>query len=434
MPPHANAPGVVLLRNTFDNIGDMAMLESEIGAIKRLIPEARLTVLSDDRRLAEKYPELTWGESDVVLSQPVSGFSRSILRQMLAGAPRWANQMAGRAVAPGVGRYQARSIQRFLEAARKWAGAKHEAPLTAPERRLLKNLKNADLVIGGGSLIGHIPMIADPRRAVYQALRLLGVRYVLNGLSLTDDWGDETYSGAALVVVRDGRVSARRAIECGVTGERLLTNIDPAFRTPLTDGGDGIDRLQGLGLEPSRFVAANLRQGEFGDMAIDRMAVDAVETVKACGAKAVLLFGMQSFRDNNDKDLLEKLRERLRPHVSVAMWPVDAEYGRLVGVLAQARTVMSCRYHGALFALAAGVPAVGVIPQAAYDIKMRGLFAWYGLERFCYPLGEAIPQAVRSELATGHGALRQRIRVRNDELVREANRPYERIRGLLGLT
>src|SRR5262245_34699682 len=84
-------PHIVLLRNVFDNLGDAAMLECEIDALQRHLPRARLTVLSDDHRLAARFPGTTWDQSDIVLGASVRPTTRRIVRAALrTGATnRW---------------------------------------------------------------------------------------------------------------------------------------------------------------------------------------------------------------------------------------------------------------------------------------------------------------------------------------------------------
>jgi polysaccharide pyruvyl transferase WcaK-like protein len=196
-----------------------------------------------------------------------------------------------------------------------------------------------------------------------------------------------------------------------------------------------VDRLHSLSLQPGEFVAVNVRRGDKpGSETLDQLAAGIAHAASECGAGSVLLFGMQSFRDNHDGESLAALRRRLPSSLRAVDWPDDGECTGLRGTLSQARLVVSCRYHGVLFALAAAVPALGVIPKAEYDVKMRGLFDWYGLDRLCVTLGEPIPREAICELAARDAALRRQLQQRNQELAEGVNRPYERIRELLGLS
>lgn len=426
---------LILLRNSFSNLGDIAMMEAEIRALLQHIPEAHLTVLSDDHRLAGQFASVQWGEGDLVLSGPASARTRAAARWALASSPRWIGKVAGRALSRSAATYRTHSVARFLEAARRLARGESPPSLPPTERQLLDALRRADLVIGGGGLIGRIPAIADARRALYQALRDLRVPYVLHGLSLTDDWNDGTYSSASLVVVRDRRTSLKRALECGVPETRLLSVIDPAF---MTKPPDVEPALQPLGLSPGRYLAVNVREFETplakAGTLLDQFAAGVIQGARRANVDHVLLFGMQRYLANNDELWLTALQKRLKSLVRSVRWPAAAEPAEVRGVIAQARAAISCRYHGALFALAAGVPAVGMIPGSEYDVKMKGLFAWYDLERFCASVDAGIPEAAIAELVARDTELRAHIVRRNGELAAACNRPYERIRDLLGLT
>lgn len=426
---------LILLRNTFSNLGDVAMMEAEIHALSQCIPEAHLTVLSDDHRLASQFPSVQWGEGDLVLSGPAPARMRAAVRGALASSPRWIGKVADRVLSRTAATYRTHSVARFLEAGRRLARGESPPSLPPAERRLLDALMQADLVIGGGGLIGRIPAIADPRRALYQALREMQVPYVLHGLSLTDDWEDGTYSGASLVVVRDRRASLKRALECGVPETRLLSFIDPAF---MTKPPDVAVALRSSGLSPGRYIAVNVREFETplaqAGALLDQFAAGVIQLVRRSNIDHLLLFGMQRYRANDDGFWLAALQKRLKRFVNSARWPAAAEHSEVRGIVAQARAVISCRYHGALFALAAGIPAVGMIPRSEYDVKMKGLFAWYDLERFCASVDDGIPEGAIAGLAEHNTELRAHIVRRNRDLAAECKRPYERIRELLGLT
>lgn len=428
---------IVLLRNTFDNLGDVAMMEAEITAIRQRIPEAQLTVLTDDFRLAGRFPDVEWGESDVVLMGPSPRGRRKAVRRALLAAPVWINKAAGVGLAWAASMYRRRAIARFAAAADHAAGGESRPPLRRREGRLLDTLRRADLVIGGGGLIGRIPAMSEPRRAIYRALRAMRVPYVLHGLSVSDDQTDESYSGAALVVVRDRGLSMARALASGVSPERLMSVIDPAFTVTLPGESGALARLHSLRLERDRFIALNVRQGESTSHAsrqwLDELAAVATETALRSSVHDILLFGLQSYRDNDDALWLSAIERRLRAPLRVTWWPMDGETAELRGALAQARLVISCRYHGALFALSGGVPTLGIIPRSDYEAKMKGLFGWYDLDRLCVKAGESFPEVVLNELALHDAELRLHIGARNQELSLEGHQSYERIRGLLAL-
>jgi polysaccharide pyruvyl transferase WcaK-like protein len=429
-------PRVVLLRNTFENLGDIAMLEAEISALLTYVPEARISVLTDDQRLTGKFPYVTWGEGDLVLSDSMGSWARSTVRRALVAAPRWIAAPANRYLSQKSARYRQQSIHRFVSVAGSNAARMH-GRLPAGQSRFLDHLKRADLVIGGGGLIGQIPSICQPRRVVYEALRALRIPYVLNGLSLTSVWGDATYSGAALVVVRDKRSSKPRSMQCSVNQERLLCVIDPAFPTQPPSVADIDTQMEANGVQPNRFLAVNLRaiESELRDAAplLRTLSEQVISIASLLRVEKVLLFGMQSFRENDDRLWITALQKHISSRIQTKV-PLLRNPSELKALLSQARAVMSCRYHGVLFALASGVPALGLIPKPEYELKLRGLFHWYELDDLCFNLGETIPRAVLEIVTFKHELLAERIKERNHQLAQDVKRPYERIRDLLGLS
>ncbi len=425
---------VVLVRNTFDNLGDVAMLACELDALRRYAPGARVTALSDDRSLCAQFPEVTWGEGDLALSPAVPQTARAIARRAQPQSSR-IRAAAGRAWSGFAAPYRRRSIQRFTGAAERLAAGDASTGLPARPRRLLESLRSADLVIGGGALMGSVPAVSDGRRAVYRALRALGVPYVLNGVSLTDPWTDGTFSGAALVVVRDRLFSAARALQCGVPPERLVEAVDPAFALPPADADQVRATLESLALASRAFLAVNVRQTEPARLAqvLAGLAATLPHAARQLHAGTVLLFGMQQFRENHDGDALERLRRLIAPELPVRVWMPDQNPALLKGVLAEARAVVSCRYHGAVFGLSSGVPTVGLVVSSDYDVKLRGLFQWYGLDRLAGTIVEFSGAAGPLWLAAilGHDdELRQEMWRMNAMLGADVKRAYERMGAL----
>src|SRR5262245_21577195 len=110
-------PRVVLLRNTFENLGDVAIMEAEISALLTYVPEARISVLTDDQRLTDKFPSVTWDKGDLALSDSMGSWARSTVRRALVAAPRWIAAPANRYLSQKSARYRQQSIHHFVSVA-----------------------------------------------------------------------------------------------------------------------------------------------------------------------------------------------------------------------------------------------------------------------------------------------------------------------------
>jgi polysaccharide pyruvyl transferase WcaK-like protein len=427
---------VVVLRNTFDNLGDIAMLECEIEALLQNLPTVRLTILSDDSRLKKRYPQLTWGPSDIVLSSSLSGRALAAGRSSASMLPSPLRRVASCGISAASHRHRRRSLDRFLLAAQQLAAGQTPPRMPASQDEFLRTLHSAHIVVGGGSLIGANPAVSDPRRTVYHALRILNVPYVLHGLSLTDTWDDDNpYRGAALVVVRDHRHSRRQALRLGVAEDRLMEVIDPAFAIRPAPVADTAELYRRFGLEPGRFLALNLRPGPDACFLplLEHLSVSLPSIVHELGATGVLLFGMQSYRDCDDGPTLHALRNRLASRFPVPVWASANQAGLLKGVLAGALGVLSCRYHGAVFGLSSAVPTVGIETSREYGVKLSGLFEWYGYPQFCVPAQQFAQTSAHwvREWRNRSAQIRSRLREINVCLLTQVQRPYERIRELI---
>lgn len=432
--PDARGPRVVLLRNTFGNLGDLAMMEAELVALRDYLPSARVTVLSDDHRLERRFAGVRWDQGDLVLCGTGHVRTRERERNALIAAPRPLRAIVNRLIAHHRERHRASAIRRLLAAA---ASDRPERSVGLPlaEQRFISHLRSASVVIGGGGLLGRLPAVHEPRRAVYAALQRMRIPYILNGLSLVSDWKDDTYAAAELLVLRDRRASAERSTEYGADPGRCLFAVDPAFALVHPRAHDPHVLRSKFGVEPGRYLAVNLRQGEWtvGDSKalLERFAHQLCDLAIRFAVRRILLFPMQVFRENDDRVWVRALHDKLHRRVESQMVPELESPDLLRAIVSQAKAVVSCRYHGALFALGGGVPVLGLLPASDYDVKMRGLFAWYGLEHWCLRFDEALPDYAFHQFVDHHWTIRNRLNQINPYLVEDVEHAYERISAVI---
>jgi len=229
--------------------------------------------------------------------------------------------------------------------------------------------------------------------------------------------------------------SWQRALQCGVRPDRLLHAVDPAFSLAPAPKMQVESMLRALQLAPGAFVSLNLRAGspERVEPLLHSLALFLPEVVRKLGLQHLLLFGMQRFRENHDGEILARLRELLRGRLSAVIWLPEENPALLKGILERSRAVLSCRYHGAVFGLSTAVPTIGIVLSREYDIKLRGLFHHYGLDRFCLQAEQFQCGAASwlEEIRDRDSEIRDHLRAVNERLVSELERPYERIRELI---
>ncbi|HVO11058.1 MAG TPA: polysaccharide pyruvyl transferase family protein [Vicinamibacteria bacterium] len=268
----------------------------------------------------------------------------------------------------------------------------------------LETLRRGDglLVCGGGNLCATWPGKLLERAALVHAAADLGRPAVVVGQTLGPALKPRQASllGAALararlVGVREA-ASAELALALGVPRAALRLQLDDAFfLEPLPAAGrPGIPGEGGrfvlVTLDPSLAAAA----GEPGLIALasqldslaEALSVELVFLPHVTGAEA-------EARGEGDLAVAERLSGMLRTPLALAgpLSPREA-----VWLIGRATLVVSSRYHGVVFASAAGVPSLGVYADAYTRVKLKGALAHAGLSAWALDLG----RAARGELLT----------------------------------
>lgn len=233
--------------------------------------------------------------------------------------------------------------------------------------QLLRAILSSDAVVigGGGLLDDRLPGFYRPFTRVARVCRLLRKPYIFAGIGVGPVRHEssrvayrDACGGAAAVFVRD-RESADRLRECGVERPVEVVSDPVLWHTVAPDEADRVD------------VAINLRTWEPIDEdkgiqldsdAIVEVVAEAVGPLIAEGAR-ISLFSMSALPDDDDANVLDRLRERLGLELDAL---VEPEAKTVRSLIAGASVVLSMRLHGCLLAASLGRPVVGL----AYDPKI----------------------------------------------------------------
>lgn len=434
-------PRILLARNTFANAGDEAMLARELQRLRDRFPEAALTLLTDDPEGAARRHAVDARPSEVVLGRPTGPTRTAPVRRALrserdgsaaiAAVKRWLYGPVTRA-------YLALSCRAFVRSAARMAAGRRPIGLLGHQRDLMETLAEVDVVLAGGGLIPSLPALFRPRAALYRAAAELGVPVVLHGQSvLPDDRASEALRSVDRIVLRDDGLSRRHARLLGVAEDRLLDGVDPAHGLAPAAWEAVVERLDGpaSAVRPGAFLAVNVRGWE--GRALDagyRAVARAVEAFAAeQGEPAVVLFGMQAYHRDHDGRALDRLAarfDRLRPLRLGGIG--DPRLAK--GLVGRARLIVCGRYHGALFALEQGVPAVGLSVGPEYDVKMDGVFRRYGVPDLLGSLvdpDEGWLRAALARAAADRPAISRALLARDEELAALRDAAYDAIEAIL---
>jgi len=345
------------------HLGDEAMLEANLEAIRRLVPEVAFTVVSRD-------PAWTAARYGVDAVAPF-GFpgDRS------AGAER------------------AGMLDRLLSEAtrRERANAATNAPLDMVNATVAAvGTAEGVIVSGGGNLSSTWPDLLYERVALLSLARIFGKPAIVLGQtmgpSLTYEERRllaETLSSARFVGVRE-LDSMALTLELGVPPERIWYQTDDALFLeghsqfePKSASISGVTGAQAIA------VTIDPQMRAAGDHLFGALVSQLRELSETTGAPLALIphaFGNESAAVPSDLTEARVLAERLRLSHTVIAEGLDADQAkRLTG---EATLVISSRYHPIVFGLAAGVASIGIYGDEYCRIKLQGALAHAQLERW----------------------------------------------------
>jgi len=241
----------------------------------------------------------------------------------------------------------------------------------------LKAILRADLVVasGGGYITdffkGHAEIVLDTLR---MAIRL-GKPIAMMGQGLGPlqhpallDRVRRVLPQVDLIALREGRIAPQLLNTLGVTPERVIITgddaVEAAYRMRPSKLGEGI--------------GVNLRVASYAE--VDSELAQAIrsalhEAARACRAPLVPV--PISFRPW-DSDV-ETLRLLLAGYEPTWNGQEDLDAPRaVIGQVQRCRLVVTGSYHGAVFALAQGIPAIGLARSTYYVDKFLGLAEQFG--------------------------------------------------------
>jgi len=386
------------------HIGDEAILEANLDAFRRLIPEVAFTLVSRD-------PEWTaarYGVEAVTLF----GFPRAAA----AGAERAA--LLDLLLADGMRR------------------ARGNAANDSTSDPATDALSRADglVISGGGNLSSTWPDLLYERVALIQLARIFEKPTVVLGQTIGPRLGGderrvlaEALCSARFVGLRE-LPSAALAMELGVPQERIWYQSDDAL---FPEGNPEFVTLSSSMLArsvtPAIAVTIDPQIRATGEAVFDSLASQLRELSSTTGAPLIIIphaFGNESKAVPSDLTEARLLAEGLGLSATVVAAGLDA--GQARQITGDAALVISSRYHPIVFGLSAGVPALGIYGDEYSRIKLQGALAHAGLERWTVTYddltrGELLTKALelwhrrdelRGQLEFERGAWREESRAR----------------------
>jgi polysaccharide pyruvyl transferase WcaK-like protein len=383
--PNLNPLKILLIRNIFANVGDEAMLCCEIDELRHSFPTANLTILTDNPQRIGAVYNIETDLSETILTTPFTSESlRLIHYNLLENRKSLKNS-----ISKPISKLSTQSLlplncQLFVWNSYRVKQQKRTIGLRSDLRQLLDRLAQADLVIGGGGLIPSIPGIFLPKVALYKSLSILGVPFIFHGQTVLPQTGaEEVYRMATKILLRDRNLSRQHACAFGVSEQKAIEKLDPAFYMPIVDLQNSLN-LETLQFVSQPFIAINIREWKNinFDISFSELAISLNNFHQSYPSFRILFFAMQAYGADNDLISIDKLRHQLLPTIETHILAATIRPSVLASVLAKAFAVITSRYHGAVFSLANAVPTIGISVSAEYDIKLTGIFSMFDATAF----------------------------------------------------
>lgn len=349
------------------NVGDLAMLTVAVSRLRRLWPDATIQVITNA-------PDLVTRHCGAVTTAPVRG-RRLVLQEHLFGPVRKLLPVALRGMADAA-EDRVRLALPSLFALSSRAKAAIAGQDAADASRFLDAVTRADLVVVNGAGI-LTDAFKDSALGILATLDLAirrGIPTALfgQGLGPIDDpvlleRAREVLPRVTQIAVRESLTSLPFLRALGVPAASVLVTGDDAIE--LAYPGAGADRRD------AGAIGVNVRIAPYAGVAPQTIARVRAALERAAHDRGARLTPVPIAHHGGRMDV-ETLRELLRGEDDGGA-SLDTPR-KVIARVGECRVVVTGSYHGAIFALAQGIPAVALAKSPYYVNKMAGVAGQFG--------------------------------------------------------
>jgi polysaccharide pyruvyl transferase WcaK-like protein len=418
------------------NVGDLAMLTVAVSRLRELWPSASIKVITNAPHLIARH----CGRYGDVTTVPVAG-RRMLLGESLLG--RMAKQLPG-------------------SVATRWQDVEDEWRMTAPHLfatslkvkarvrgtdssdvdAFLRAIKEADLVVVNGAGIltdafrDHaLGILATLDLAIHHKIPTAMFGQGLGPFEDADlrQRAAEVLPRVGLIGVRESRSSVPLLRSLGVSPSRIVVTGDDAIEMAYADD---LRRRRG-----ARGIGVNLRIAPYSNVGRDQLTAVRQALDEAARSHEARLLPIPIAHHGGGMDV-DTLRELLSGASSAddGGAAIDTPQA-VIDRIGECRVVVTGSYHGAVFALAQGIPVVALARSKYYVDKMAGVMQQFGGGCELLELDEDHDQTLVARLRTAidrawadADRLRAPLLASARDQIASGRRAYARCRLLLGDT
>jgi len=336
------------------NVGDMAMQHTTITRLAALWPSSDIRVFADDPANLPAYAPNVRGINTSGRAAWIAGCVPALRRRLPLTYPlRAALASAERAL-----------VLRAPSFARKDVAAFHEAVTES----------DALVVCGMGGVTDAFPAFTAALLDVIALAKANGGLVAMFGQGIGPlERNTQLWSHAAavlphvdLIALREGRISAALLDAMNVPRDRVVVTGDDAIAVALAAGAHG----------PRDALGVNVRIAHYADVGSELLPPlrDAVQAFARSRGAPLMAAPSDLHPQSGDGQPTEALLAGFG-HVRPSRIDDPESFGRAVS---GCRVLLTGSYHAGVFALAQGVPIVGLERSAYYRDKWAGLLHQFG--------------------------------------------------------
>jgi polysaccharide pyruvyl transferase WcaK-like protein len=375
---------------SYSDVGDESQLSTDLVNLRKHVPHIEFIVLSDNPQHTKKCHKVKADYSInkyLLMKQHENLYGWKIARK-IARFVRYLRMM-----------YFLKGLL-FLFNARRLRANKNAIFLNDDEVKLLKNLRDADLLfnVGGGYFTSLNRLELYSKCFTYLICRTFDKPVVLSGLMIGpfNNWFDRYLTKFALdrvnvITLRD-KFSKKVLKEIGVTKQKVITAADDASLLPPAPFEKVVAVLSKENINLHRpMIGINMyARGLAFDLGVSHDKLKKTTSLLARVSDyliqkygAQVIFISTSFhREADDRvganNVLKKVKQKDKAFI------IKHEYSDQIikGIIGQMDLVIGTRYHFLVFAATSQIPLIGIYLDEYYSRKIKGILKLVGQEEF----------------------------------------------------
>jgi len=356
------------------NVGDLSMLQVAVARLRALHPKASIDIITNA-------PEIVRRHCSDISTVPAHG-RRLLLEDRLLG--RMGDHLPVNVARRWSAREASLRIRRpeLFEAALRFKQRLGRVDATGSSE-FLAAIKRADLVVVSGAGI-FTDAFRDNVVGILATLDLAIRRNVPtailgHGFGPIDDPSLRARAAAilpfvSLITIRERLASLPFLLDLGVPRSRIVVTGDDAIELAYgsREHSPGTD-------SPARGIGVNLRIATYAAVGREALEVVRRQVHAAASRYGAPLVAVPIAHHGGGMDL-DTLRDLLGDFENAGGMRIEFDRPEeVISQVARCRVVVTGSYHGAVFALAQGIPAVAIVKSPYYRHKMTGLADQFGI-------------------------------------------------------